>query len=207
MRRPPLVPLVLVLVVVTGGCAAKGSAAPSTRVAAAGASTAAGGASTGAVPGSGGIAGASGAQGGQSASGGAAASGGGANGGRAGASGAVAGASGAVGGGGQPRASGNGTGTAGSGGGLGGAGTGAPGTVGGVTNDWSEIPEIVAEVQPSVVTIRREGGVGSGVLWNKDGIVITNNHVVEGTQDVEVVFADGTHLPGRVQATDPLSDL
>jgi serine protease DegQ len=65
----------------------------------------------------------------------------------------------------------------------------------------------VAEVQPSVVTIRREGGEGSGVIWNKDGIVITNNHVVEGTQDVEVVFADGTHLPGRVQATDPLSDL
>lgn len=74
-------------------------------------------------------------------------------------------------------------------------------------SDWDRIPEIVSQVGPSVVSILRQGGEGSGVVWNADGVIVTNNHVVEGAQQVVVVFADGERSAGAVLATDPLSDL
>ena len=50
-------------------------------------------------------------------------------------------------------------------------------------------------------------GSGSGFVWNKEGHVVTNNHVVEGADKIEVTFADGTSVPGTVVGTDPDSDL
>jgi len=41
-----------------------------------------------------------------------------------------------------------------------------------------DIPEVVRTVEPSVVTIAHDQGTGSGVIWSKDGVVVTNNHVV-----------------------------
>jgi S1-C subfamily serine protease len=58
-----------------------------------------------------------------------------------------------------------------------------------------------------VTSIVHDNGEGSGVVWNDEGVVVTNNHVVEGVDDVIVVFADGTRADGQVLATDPLSDL
>ena len=75
------------------------------------------------------------------------------------------------------------------------------------TSDWERIPDIVAAVEPSVTSIVRENGEGSGVVWNDEGIVVTNNHVVEGVDRVTVVYADGKRADGQVVATDPLSDL
>ena len=86
---------------------------------------------------------------------------------------------------------------------LGGSG-GPPAAEGGA---WEQIPDIVADLQPSVVAIRRDGGEGSGVIWSADGVVVTNHHVIEGATEVLVVFGDGTRTPGRVEASDPLSDL
>jgi serine protease DegQ len=74
------------------------------------------------------------------------------------------------------------------------------------------IPQVVQKVEPSVVTVAHDQGTGSGVVWSKDGIVVTNNHVVR-TQDqqlierVEVAFFDGRRFPGTVRATDPTTDL
>jgi S1-C subfamily serine protease len=45
------------------------------------------------------------------------------------------------------------------------------------------------------------------VVWDDEGAIVTNNHVVEGSTDVEVVLATGESVPGKVEATDPLSDL
>lgn len=74
--------------------------------------------------------------------------------------------------------------------------------------DAMGIPEIVETVQPSVVTIfTGRGGVGSGVVYTEDGLIITNEHVVRGNVEVEVAFADGQRVPGTVTATDPISDL
>ena len=74
-----------------------------------------------------------------------------------------------------------------------------------------DIPEVVRKVEPSVVTIAHDQGTGSGVIWSKDGMVVTNNHVVR-VQDqvvkrVEVAFFDGRRVPGTVRATDPSTDL
>jgi serine protease DegQ len=72
---------------------------------------------------------------------------------------------------------------------------------------FAGIPDLVDEVQPSVVAVAVSNGEGSGVIWSADGIVVTNNHVVEGASRVEVVFANGSRAEGRVRATDPATDL
>jgi S1-C subfamily serine protease len=49
--------------------------------------------------------------------------------------------------------------------------------------------------------------LGSGFVWNKDGYIVTNNHVVSGADKIEVKFADGTSLPASLVGADPNSDL
>jgi len=50
-------------------------------------------------------------------------------------------------------------------------------------------------------------GQGSGFVWDTDGHIVTNNHVVENADSVEVIFADGTRLDAEVLGTDPDADL
>ena len=69
------------------------------------------------------------------------------------------------------------------------------------------IPEIIRAVEPSVVTIFTAQGLGSGVIYRPDGTIITNDHVVSGQEQVQVAFADGRRVPGRVIAADPGTDL
>lgn len=49
--------------------------------------------------------------------------------------------------------------------------------------------------------------LGSGFVWSSDGIIVTNNHVVEGASRITVNFQDGAQLPARVLGVDPDSDL
>lgn len=69
------------------------------------------------------------------------------------------------------------------------------------------IVDVIARVEPSVVTIRHDNGVGSGVIYRPDGVVVTNAHVVGERQQVRVVFADGSETDGRVAGTDEITDL
>jgi len=48
---------------------------------------------------------------------------------------------------------------------------------------------------------------GSGFVWDKEGHIVTNNHVVEGAVDIAVTFADDTTVPAEIVGTDPHSDL
>ena len=59
--------------------------------------------------------------------------------------------------------------------------------------------------QPAVPQFSQ--ALGSGFIWNEDGYIVTNNHVVNGANKIEVKFADGTALPAKLIGTDPDSDL
>jgi serine protease Do len=49
--------------------------------------------------------------------------------------------------------------------------------------------------------------LGSGFIWSSDGIIVTNNHVVEGASRVSVIFGDGTQVSAKLIGVDPDSDL
>jgi serine protease Do len=49
--------------------------------------------------------------------------------------------------------------------------------------------------------------LGSGFLISPDGVIVTNNHVIEGADDIEVDLTDGTHLPATVVGVDTKTDL
>jgi serine protease Do len=49
--------------------------------------------------------------------------------------------------------------------------------------------------------------LGSGFIWSSDGIIVTNNHVVEGASRITVNFQDGSQVAARLIGVDPDSDL
>jgi len=54
---------------------------------------------------------------------------------------------------------------------------------------------------------RREHGLGSGVIINKKGIILTNNHVVSGASEIKVTTHDRREFDAKVIGTDPKSDV
>ena len=94
-----------------------------------------------------------------------------------------------------------------------------PGSVddGAALDSYSEtVIRVARTVTPHVAAIemtgnRRNGrfrvGAGSAVLFTEDGYLLTNAHVVAGTQKGRAVFADGSGTDLEVVGADPLSDL
>jgi S1-C subfamily serine protease len=69
-------------------------------------------------------------------------------------------------------------------------------------------PQAIAQaVGPAVVQIDDNGSIGSGVIYNKSGLILTAHHVVANSSTVTVVFADGTKVEGRVVGRQPARDL
>lgn len=54
---------------------------------------------------------------------------------------------------------------------------------------------------------QQQTGLGSGVIMSPQGYILTNNHVVEGADEIEVVLTDSRRAPATVIGTDPESDL
>ena len=52
-----------------------------------------------------------------------------------------------------------------------------------------------------------ENGMGSGVIVSKDGLILTNNHVVADAEMLDVRLRDGRVLPGKIVGRDPLTDI
>lgn len=50
-------------------------------------------------------------------------------------------------------------------------------------------------------------GVGSGFIISEDGLIVTNNHVIDGTSTVTVKFANGSEQVATIVGTDPLTDI
>lgn len=69
------------------------------------------------------------------------------------------------------------------------------------------IPEIYRRTAPSVVTIETRVGAGTGFVVDTEGHILTNFHVIEGVDQVEVSFAGGERLTGQVVGTDAGDDL
>lgn len=76
------------------------------------------------------------------------------------------------------------------------------------------VARVADDVLPSVVSIvfsgPAGGGSGSGVVISDDGLILTNNHVVEGAVDggtLTVNFADGTSTAAEIVGRDPSADL
>jgi S1-C subfamily serine protease len=77
---------------------------------------------------------------------------------------------------------------------------------------YSNVVVRVAEMlRPAVVNLRagrgRREGSGSGILFTPDGFLLTNHHVVEGSERVRVRLGDGREVTGRVVGNDPWTDL
>jgi len=111
----------------------------------------------------------------------------------------------------------------------------APASAGAVAALEGALEQIYTQVNPSVVNIQvsvtvdaasqaipeipgfpqlpvpqgpqTQQALGSGFVWDAQGHIVTNNHVVEGAEKISVTFYDGTTVPAEITGTDPDSDL
>jgi putative serine protease PepD len=84
------------------------------------------------------------------------------------------------------------------------------GTTGTSTSvDPTSLANVAAAVLPSVVSIKTDSAVGSGVIITAEGAILTNNHVVASTRGstVQVTFSTGKTATATVVGTDPSTDL
>ncbi len=70
------------------------------------------------------------------------------------------------------------------------------------------VADVADAVSPSIVVIISDEGQGSGVVWDvENGYIVTNNHVVELSTNVDVEFPDGQIVVGTVIGGDPSRDV
>jgi putative serine protease PepD len=82
------------------------------------------------------------------------------------------------------------------------------------------VPQVYDKIQPSLVYIQVEQnadaskaagdngtGLGSGIVVNADGSILTALHVVKDATTIEVVFADGTKSAAKIASSDPANDI
>ncbi len=104
-------------------------------------------------------------------------------------------------------------------------------SAGALTDFESSLEGLYTQVAPSVVAIQvvsnpsattpnapgnrgfrfsqpqPQSALGSGFVWDTQGHIVTNNHVVDSATSISVVFADGATVPAKVVGVDPNSDL
>ena len=74
--------------------------------------------------------------------------------------------------------------------------------------DWEAVSAAVSNAVVSIAIATERGtALGSGVIYDKDGHIITNNHVVAGAAKIQVTLADGRVYDADTTGTDPATDL
>jgi putative serine protease PepD len=66
---------------------------------------------------------------------------------------------------------------------------------------------VAKALSPAVVQIQTQEGLGSGVIYDSKGLIVTNAHVVGTARTVQVNLSDGSKLQGTVQGADTSSDI
>ncbi|MEP6469677.1 MAG: trypsin-like peptidase domain-containing protein [Chloroflexota bacterium] len=78
-------------------------------------------------------------------------------------------------------------------------------------DESSAVINAVAKAMPAVVKIQsRSGsgqGIGTGFIYNSEGWILTNRHVVQDATQITVILSDSRELPGQVYGIDTLTDL
>ena len=64
------------------------------------------------------------------------------------------------------------------------------------------VAAVAQSVGPAIVSVRTDQGLGSGVIYDASGLVLTNAHVVDGAQSITVGLVDGRHFTGKVVGAD-----
>ncbi len=80
-------------------------------------------------------------------------------------------------------------------------------TPGDSTKDQTTLEALYQSVIPGVVAINTGNSLGSGFVFDNEGHIVTNQHVVTGTNDVEVDFYSGFKAHGTVIGSDPDGDI
>jgi len=78
--------------------------------------------------------------------------------------------------------------------------------MGAVTVKIETVREVLVD-QFFFYEVKQQKGVGSGVIYREDGYILTNNHVVEGAEEIVVRLPSGQSYRGEVVGRDSLSDL
>jgi S1-C subfamily serine protease len=98
-------------------------------------------------------------------------------------------------------------------------------TVGDSKQQLRSVADIVEKVNPAVVTVVNQqrftgfnnnsgsngtlqpAGTGTGFIINTDGYIVTNNHVVDGAESLQVIFENGDTVDAKLIGTDSYTDL
>jgi S1-C subfamily serine protease len=82
-----------------------------------------------------------------------------------------------------------------------------------ITNLYQRISPAVVHVTARIITMdfffgpSASEGTGSGFVVDRSGHIVTNNHVIEGADSIEITFSDESRVPAEIVGTDPLNDL
>ncbi|HEX5579370.1 MAG TPA: trypsin-like peptidase domain-containing protein [Candidatus Limnocylindria bacterium] len=78
-------------------------------------------------------------------------------------------------------------------------------------DESSAVINAVNNAMPAVVKIQSQtgtgGGIGTGFIYDSDGWILTNKHVVDGANQITVIMSDSTEMPATLYGIDPLTDL
>ena len=78
-------------------------------------------------------------------------------------------------------------------------------------DESSAVINAVNQAMPAVVKIQSQtgtgGGIDSGFIYNSDGWILTNKHVVDGADQLTVILSDSREMPARLYGIDTLTDL